>query len=133
MSGQVIRGPWLRGRVPGARRIRGDDGVATVTGAALIAALLVVTAGLLHLGGAIGDRHRAQTAADLAALAAASAPGGADCAVADRIARANGAQGVQCAPWQGDVVVRVEVAAAAWLRGLGLGPATAIARAGPAE
>lgn len=104
-----------------------------MTGATMVAAVLVVTAGLLHLGGAVADRHRAQTAADLAALAAASASGGADCAAADRVGRANGAQTVECAPWHGDVVVRVEVSIAGWLRGLGLGPATAIARAGPAQ
>ena len=129
----------MTSRVPMRRRptvagvLRGDTGAATVTGVMMVAALLAVTAGLLHLGGAVADRHRAQTAADLAALAAAASPGGADCAAADRIGRANGAMQVACAPWDTDVVVRVEVPVAAWLRGLGLGPATAIARAGPAE
>jgi len=99
----------------------------------IIAALLAVTAGLLHFGGAVADRHRAQTAADLAALAAAAAPGGADCAAADEVGRANGADRVECVPWREDVVVRVEVSVTAWLGGLGLGPATAIARAGPAQ
>ena len=48
-----------------------DDGVATVWAAAAVAVLTTVLAACLHLGAALLARHRAESAADLAALAAA--------------------------------------------------------------
>lgn len=55
-------------------RILGDDrGGASVIGCAVMAALIAITATLLHVGSVVVTRHRAQAAADLAAIAVASA------------------------------------------------------------
>ncbi|MFD6884275.1 MULTISPECIES: Rv3654c family TadE-like protein [unclassified Rhodococcus (in: high G+C Gram-positive bacteria)] len=51
----------------------GDRGSASVIGCAVMAALIAVTATLLHVGSVVVARHRAQGAADLAAVAVASA------------------------------------------------------------
>lgn len=100
----------------------------------MIAALAAVTVGGAHLGAAVIARHRAQAAADLAALAgAAYVPVGADtaCAQASVLARTMGTTAVICAADGLDVVVTVEASitfGAAWM-----GPARAVARAGPAD
>ena len=102
------------------RRRRGDDrGAAAVWVAAalvLVAAVALLAAGRV---GAVALRHRAQTAADLAALAAAGriglAPPDAGCAAAGRVAGDNGARLVSCVPTlaadgrSGDVAVTVAV------------------------
>ena len=50
----------------------GERGSASVVAAAMIVALVAITAGSAHIGAAVIARHRAQAAADLAALAAAA-------------------------------------------------------------
>lgn len=111
-----------------------DDGTATVW---------VLAAGLLGLsvaiafataGGAMVARHRAESAADLAAIAGAIvARQGPDvaCGRASLISSANGATLVACELDGLDVTVHVEVApaGAAALAGVARGAA----RAGPAE
>lgn len=117
----------------GPVRVAGDErGSATVTGACAIAALAGLVVLVLYVGAAVAARHHAQSAADLAALAAASALvlGEADpCAQADVIAGRAGAVVASCAPEDGDVVVSVDVYVELGL--LGHRPARATARAGP--
>jgi secretion/DNA translocation related TadE-like protein len=109
-----------------------DRGSGTVW--VLAAGLVLLLAGLA--GAAVGAahvaRHRAQTAADLAALAgAAHAIEGSDpaCARAAEIAAANGARVATCHLDGLDLTVTVEVSPPAVV-GVGR-PATATARAGP--
>lgn len=102
-----------------------------------VAAVLVVlaaTAGAAYLGAAVLARHRAQSAADLAAVAAASTvAAGADaaCAQAMRIAAEMRAVVNACAVDGLDIVLTAE--AAVTLGRWGVRPATAHARAGPAD
>jgi secretion/DNA translocation related TadE-like protein len=96
----------------------------------MVGVLLSVTGGCACLGAAVVARHRAQAAADLAALAAAArVPAGAEtaCAQAGVVARAMRADPAGCAVDDLDVVVTVEVGLAVgrW------GTARAAARAGP--
>ncbi|HEY2502576.1 MAG TPA: Rv3654c family TadE-like protein [Mycobacterium sp.] len=94
----------------------------------MVAVLLCVTGAGAYVGSAIVARHRAQTAADLAALAAAvRMPSGvaAACARASAVAREMRVGGVQCEAENLDVVVTVEVAV------VFAGVARAAARAGP--
>lgn len=111
----------------------GEEGGATVLAACAVAALLFVAGAVLALAGAVSVRHQAQSAADLAALAAAAAvpQDGADpCARARDVARRNGASVTQCAIDGWDVQVRVEVPVdAGWLSAGRR--AVAVARAGP--
>ena len=59
----------------------GESGFATILGAAFTAVLVVVAMGAATVGSAVVARHRAQAAADLAALAAAGGvPAAADAA-----------------------------------------------------
>ncbi|KUI35306.1 helicase [Mycobacterium sp. IS-1496] len=98
-----------------------------------MAALVVVTGGLAQVGSAVIARHRAQAAADLAALAAAgqiASGAGSACAQATFVARSMNTTAADCTVDGLQVVVHVEAAT-----GLGawrLGPARAAARAGPA-
>jgi secretion/DNA translocation related TadE-like protein len=99
-----------------------------VVAAAMVAVLLCVTGAGAYVGSAVVARHRAQAAADLAALAAAARmPSGvpAACARATAVAREMRVEGVQCEADDLDVVVTVQVAA------VFAGPARAAARAGP--
>lgn len=94
--------------------------------------VVVVTVALLgvRVGSAVVARHRAQGAADLAALAAAArlpAGSAAACQGALGVSRAVGAELVACAVEQLDVVISVSVTAG----GLIGGRAQASARAGP--
>jgi len=104
-------------------------GAVTVVAAAMVVVLLTVTAGTACLGGAVVARHRAQAAADLAALAAAARlPAGAEaaCAQATAVARAMRSTTSGCVADDLDVVVTVDVRVGArW------GYARAAARAGP--
>lgn len=98
----------------------------------MIAALLVVTGGGICLGSAVIERHRAQAAADLAALAAAVAlPAGtaAACGRAALVAGRMAARHTGCRVDGLNVVVTAEVPVlfTSW----GIGPARAAARAGP--
>jgi secretion/DNA translocation related TadE-like protein len=96
----------------------------------MMAVLLAFTVGGVYVGSAVIARHRAQAAADLAALAAAGRlVEGADaaCAQASVVAQAMRTAVTQCVVEDLDVVVTVEAAVA-----LGVwGPAGAAARAGP--
>ncbi len=111
-----------------------DRGSATIVGCFLMAALVVVTATLVHIGSAVASRHRAQAAADLAALAVAVAlDRGSDraCGQAERIATRMRVRVRECSVDGWDAVV--EVAAEVTPALPGAGEAVAIARAGPAD
>ncbi|OBB91695.1 helicase [Mycobacterium sp. 852002-30065_SCH5024008] len=93
----------------------------------MVAVLLCVTGGGAYLGSVVVARHRAQAAADLAALAAAARlPAGAEaaCAHATAVARQMQTGDASCAVDELDVVVTVRVAVFG-------GAAIAAARAGP--
>jgi len=96
----------------------------------MVVVLLSVTGGCACLGAAVVARHRAQAAADLAALAAAArVPAGPQtaCVQADAVARAMRVSAADCTIDDLDVVVTIEVGLAVgrW------GNARATARAGP--
>jgi secretion/DNA translocation related TadE-like protein len=98
----------------------------------MVAALLSITGGGVYLGSAVVARHRAQAAADLAALAAAArlaAGPETACAQAQAVAREMRVSTAGCAVDDLDIVVTIEVPLAVG----GWGPAQAAARAGPAE
>ena len=92
---------------PGTR-VAADSGSATVL-VVVTAAVLVLVLGALLSVGAIGVAHRrADTAADLTALAAAL--DGPSCGRGSELATANGARLIGCNPgMSGDVTVRVAV------------------------
>ncbi len=95
----------------------------------MVAVLLSVTGAGAYVGSAVVARHRAQAAADLAALAgAARLPAGAAaaCARATAVAREMRVDDARCEVDALDVVVAVRVAVAFG------GAARAAARAGPA-
>lgn len=103
-------------------------------GAYAVVLLVSVTAGLAGVGSAVAARHRAQSAADLAALAGAgelAAGPQRACARSARLAAAMGTTLIDCTAEDLDVtvVVQAEPALAGWL----LGPARAAARAGPVQ
>jgi secretion/DNA translocation related TadE-like protein len=111
-----------------------DSGIATVWAAIAVAALVAVLAAMLGLVAAVGGRHRAEAAADLAALAAAvQAVRGETvaCGRAGQVATGTGGRLVLCRVRGGVAEVEVEVA----LRIALLGGVTARsrARAGPAD
>jgi secretion/DNA translocation related TadE-like protein len=111
-----------------------DRGSVTIWAAALAGLVWLGSSAALLYGSAIVGRHRAETAADLAALAAAvHVPDGAAsaCAVAARIAAGNGARlrGCEVIGDEVEVVVSRRVS----VSGLGAFPAVARARAGPVE
>jgi secretion/DNA translocation related TadE-like protein len=96
----------------------------------MVAVLLSATVGSAYLGAAVVARHRAQAAADLAALAGAAhvtAGPEAACARADSIAHAMRVSTAGCTVDDLDVVVTTEASLAIgrW------GRARAAARAGP--
>jgi secretion/DNA translocation related TadE-like protein len=72
------------------RRARGERGAATVLVVAMAGVLVFVMSGLAAAGGLVTAQRRAQAAADLAALAGATAPTEA-CAAAREVALANAA------------------------------------------
>jgi secretion/DNA translocation related TadE-like protein len=94
----------------------------------MIAVLLLVTGVGARLGSVVVARHRAQAAADLAALAAAARlpqGGSAACARATVVAREMRVGGIECQVDGLDVIVTAEVPVAF------TGVAKAFARAGP--
>jgi secretion/DNA translocation related TadE-like protein len=94
----------------------------------MVAVLLFVTGAGLYLGSVVVARHRAQAAADLAALAAAARlPAGvaAACTRAAAVARRMNVDDAGCRVDGLDVVITVRVAVAV------AGAAQATARAGP--
>ncbi|MFZ3558383.1 MULTISPECIES: Rv3654c family TadE-like protein [unclassified Streptomyces] len=109
-------------------RGRGDRGSATVWVAMAMAVVGVVFGAVLAMGQAIEARHRAGSAADLAALAAADhwMDGTTKaCALAARVARAQEAGVVRCG-------VRGEVSDVTAVAGHGAFRSEIRARAGPA-
>lgn len=95
-------------------RSRGERGGATVLVVAMAGVLMFVMVGLAAAGGLVTAQRRAQAAADLAALAGASAlaavSGPTDaCAAADRAAGANAAVLDACTPDGRAVRVTVSV------------------------
>lgn len=122
----------MRSRPPKA--IGQDErGVATVWAVALIALLGLLTYLTVGMAGVTGARHRAETAADLSALAGAvAARDGQDaCEVAAAIARANRGDLVACSVSDQVVLVSVSVSTpriwgATWQQ-------VGVARAGPAD
>ena len=97
----------------------------------MVAALITMTFGGVRIGSAVVARHRAQSAADFAALAAAErVPAGpaAACREARALAEAMRATVQTCTVEQLDVTVAVDVAVGGW----GGAHASARARAGPA-
>lgn len=111
-----------------------SDGSATVAMLAGIGVVVAATGAALALGVGVEFRHRAQGAADAAALAAASdalAGEASACERARQLAAANGAHLRSCtvADSIADLTVAIDLPGA--LRSLG--PVTARARAGPAS
>ena len=95
----------------------------------MVVALLTVTLGVGRVGAAVLARHRAQAAADLAALAAAGALPAGPTAACDRardLAATMGAAITDCAVTGLDITVQVSVGVE-----IGGGTARAVARAGP--
>jgi len=82
-----------------------------------VALLLMIGAALGVVTALVRSHRSAQSAADLAALAAASARQRGDdaCGVAARLARANAAELVECTVLGDDVLVQVEVTGPRWL------------------
>ena len=114
--------------------VRDDEGGVTVLAAFALAALLVVVIGVVHVGSAVGGRHRAQAAADLSALAAAGAldRGVVDaCAAGGVIVERMGAVMNSCVVEGWDVVMEVSITLP--LGQFGLRDAVAAARAGPVQ
>jgi secretion/DNA translocation related TadE-like protein len=100
----------------------------------MMAVLLAITIGGVYVGSAVIARHRAQAAADLAALAAAVHVGdgtSAACGQAAVLASSMRTAMRQCVVKGLDVIVTVEAPLS--LGRLGVGRARATARAGPAD
>ncbi|AZG47449.1 Rv3654c family TadE-like protein [Gordonia insulae] len=113
-----------------------DRGFATILGAFVIAAIAAVSVVMLYVGAAVLARHRAQSAADLAALAAAQDHVVAEpdpCATARQVADAQQVRARidGCAVDGVDVVLTVEVPVE--LGPFGVHVAKASARAGPVD
>ena len=110
---------------------RGDAGAASVFAAFAMLALLSLTVLGVQVGGAVVARHGAQSAADLAALAAAAAlsQGEDACTAARHVVSGNGARLAECTVEGSTVVVRAAVTLP--VPGLpGPGGAGAVARGG---
>ncbi|MFN2319840.1 MAG: Rv3654c family TadE-like protein [Dermatophilaceae bacterium] len=123
-------------------RLRSEQGSATVLVAGLCAVVLVLGSMAVMVASAVHASARARTAADLSALAGATARfhqllGNSEvdpCSVAETVAAGNGAALTVCAVDDAvNVTVRVSVAADGGLSLTGLPAATASARAGPAS
>jgi secretion/DNA translocation related TadE-like protein len=109
-----------------------DRGVATVWAAVAIAVLVSMVVFGLHLGEALVARHHAESAADLAALAAAAYVLAGEqyaCVQAHRVTDRMRVDLVSCRARGWDVLVDVAARPPGWLATLGA--ATAQARAGP--
>jgi len=114
-------------------RATGDRGSATVWVMALSAVLAVVGAAVVLVGAATVARHRAEAAADLAALAAAGRAAAGDpgaCGLAEEVTQANAATLVSCSVGT-DAIVELRVSVPVHLGRLGTWAAKARARAGP--
>lgn len=113
------------------KRLRGERGAASVLVLAVTGLLVLVGAALSVVAAMVVDHRSAQSAADLAALAGAQAEaqGGSGCAVAARVAAANGAVLTACSVADREVRLRVLVEGPRWLGQEG--DLEAEARAGP--
>jgi secretion/DNA translocation related TadE-like protein len=100
---------WRRAR-QGAGSPTPDSGGATVLVVAMAGVLMFVTLGLAAVGGLVTAQRRAQSAADLTALAAAASIELDACAEALRTAAANAAALDSCELDGSDVLVTVSVA-----------------------
>ncbi len=109
---------------------RDQSGAAVVAALGVVAVLLLVAGAGAGVGGLVVAQRRAQSAADLAALAAAQAvQGGEDaCAAGDRIADRHEVHLIGCAVEGPEVVITVEVELPAVFAGRSI---RARARAGP--
>ncbi|TYL49912.1 flp pilus-assembly TadE/G-like family protein [Nocardioides sp. BGMRC 2183] len=112
---------------------KGERGAASVLVVSLCGVLLLLGAGMGVVAAILVDHRRAQSAADLAALAGATAigDGGEACSSAAAVAELNGAALTACAVEGQDVVVDVIVSGPRWLGQTG--DLVARARAGPAS
>ncbi|MGY1941149.1 MULTISPECIES: Rv3654c family TadE-like protein [Nocardia] len=120
--------------VCGGRRVCSEDGLATVFGCLALVALIGATLLIAQVGFVVVARHRAQAAADLAALAAAGAlVEGVDpaCDEAEELARRMGTRIRACGATEWDVTVTVERNVPIGLYGDRI--VRASARAGPVE
>jgi secretion/DNA translocation related TadE-like protein len=93
-----------------SRAVSGERGAGSVLVLSAIMVVIVAFLAVTTLAAGYAGRHRAATAADLAALAAAGqlrTTGGEPCAEAERVSRANGAALRRCtvAGWEVEVVV----------------------------
>ncbi len=114
-------------------RRRGEQGSAAVLAAVLVGALLVVTVLGTVVAAAVVGQRRVETAADLGALAGASAlqHGAAGCAAAAEVVRLNGGVQAGCTVAGAVVTVRATRRVAA-VPGRRL-TVSSTARAGPAD
>ncbi|GEM35467.1 hypothetical protein NN3_64740 [Nocardia neocaledoniensis NBRC 108232] len=110
------------------------EGGATAFACVALAGLIVLTVVIAQVGAAVVARHRAQAAADLGSLAAASllteGPE-AGCAEAGTLARRMGVSVRRCVVEQWDVVVAVEAEVSFGV--FGARTVSATARAGPVD
>lgn len=118
------------------RLLRDEGGYATVAAAGAIAGIAALIVLVIYVGAATLARHRAQSAADLAALAAAADHVAAlndPCATARSLTveQRPRAEVFECTVVGEDVVVGVRVSVS--LGALGIRAASARARAGPAD
>jgi secretion/DNA translocation related TadE-like protein len=112
-------------------RDRGSGSIYVITAASALMALSVAGA---TVGDAVLARHRAESAADLVAIAGATAGlrGGDPCLAAALDADRRGVDLEHCrSADDGSIVVVVRLAPSSVLRRLPVGPALARARAGP--
>jgi len=113
-------------------RARDDRGSTTPFAVACLGLLVLLAAALAVTAAMVRAHRQAQSAADLAALAAARAAGSGDpCAAGADTASANGARLTWCAVVGRDVSVRVEVTGPHWLGQRA--DLAAEARAGPGD
>lgn len=115
-------------------RFRDERGAATVVACFVMLAIIVVATLIVQVGSLVAVRHRAQSAADLAALAVAgSIDEGAEsaCAAAEPIAARMSVAVRECRidGWDAVVTVTADIA----LPRFGAKEVQAIARAGPVD
>lgn len=116
----------------GERRFGGDGGSASIVACCVMAALLVVTGTLVHVGSVVVTRHRVQAGADLAALAVAAAldrGSSAACERAEEVATRMRMRVRTCRIEGWDAVVEMGAVSSHVVGGK---EARAVARAGPA-
>ncbi|MFL6085147.1 MAG: Rv3654c family TadE-like protein [Mycobacterium sp.] len=124
--------PSQRKRSQRPNLVHAERGSASLVAVAMIAVLVAITIGGVYVGSAVIARHRAQAAADLAALAAAvHLADGTACTKASAVARAMRTAVTQCVVEDLDVIVTVDAPLA--VGRMDVGPARAAARAGPAD